>query len=335
MKALVALAAGVVAGVAAEQLAVRQPWRADPYTDEDFGSVRGEPHWIRADDGTHLYAEVHPAPADAPTVVIAHGYCLNQDSWHFQRKDLRGRARLVLWDQRGHGRSERGPADHNSLDQLGRDLRSVIEALAPTGPVTLVGHSMGGMTIMALADQFPDLVQERVFGVGFVATSCGKLSADFAGLPPNLARRVEAALNARQPGRVRLGPFIQQARLTDLNLAATKRNAFGPGAPNSLNRFTVDMLNGTSLETVLDFLPTLLAHDKFDALKVFGDIPAFVTCGDADVLTPPSHTRRIASQLPDAQTSIVPGSGHMIQLERSDHITERIQSLAFAADRAA
>ncbi len=335
MKALVAIAAGVVAGVAAEQLAVRQPWRPDPYADEDFGSVRGQPHWVRADDGTHLYAEVHPAPAEAPTVVIAHGYCLNQDSWHFQRKDLRGRARMVLWDQRGHGRSERGPSDHNSLDQLGRDLRSVIDELAPTGPLTLVGHSMGGMTIMALADQFPDLVQERVFGVGFVATSCGQLSADFAGLPPNLARKVEVALNARQPGRVPLASLIQQVRRTDLNLAATKRNAFGPGAPNSLNRFTVDMLNATPMETVLDFLPTLLAHDKFDALKVFGDIPAFVTCGDADVLTPPSHTRRIASQLPDAQTSVVPGSGHMIQLERSEHITERIAHLAFAADREA
>jgi pimeloyl-ACP methyl ester carboxylesterase len=242
---------------------------------------------------------------------------------------------MVLWDQRGHGRSERGPSDHNSLDQLGRDLRSVIDELAPTGPLTLVGHSMGGMTIMALADQFPDLVQERVFGVGFVATSCGQLSADFAGLPPNLARKVEVALNARQPGRVPLASLIQQVRRTDLNLAATKRNAFGPGAPNSLNRFTVDMLNATPMETVLDFLPTLLAHDKFDALKVFGDIPAFVTCGDADVLTPPSHTRRIASQLPDAQTSVVPGSGHMIQLERSEHITERIAHLAFAADREA
>ncbi len=335
MRGLAALAAGVVAGIAAEHLVMRKPWRADPFLHEEFGSVRGEPHWVRADDGAHLYAEVHPAGPSAPTIVIAHGYCLNQDSWHFQRKQLRGRARLVLWDQRGHGRSERGPADHNSLDQLGRDLKSVIEALAPTGPLTLVGHSMGGMTIMALADRFPDLVHERVAGVGFVATSCGHLSADFLGLPPTLAKRAEAGLNARQPGRVPLDSLIRQIRRTDLNLVATRRNAIGPDAPNSLGQFTVDMLNGTSMETVLDFLPTLLAHDKFDALKVFGAIPAFVTCGDADVLTPPSHTRRIASQLPDAETTVVTGGGHMLQLEQPDYVTERIVRLAFAADRAA
>jgi len=329
MKALVALAVGLAAGVAAEQLVVRKPWRADPTRNEPFGTVRGEPHWLRSDDGTELYVEVHPAPASAPTVVMGHGYCLNQDSWHFQRKALRGTVRMVLWDQRGHGRSQRGPAANNTVDQLGRDLHAVLMAHT-RGPVTLVGHSMGGMTIMAMADQFPETVAQRVDAVGLVATSCGNLSADFLGVRAGAARRLEAAIAGRQPGRIPMGSLIQAVRRTDLNTAATRRASFGSQAPLSLNRFTLDMLNGTSLETALGFLPTLLAHDKYDALKALAELPALVTCGQVDVLTPPSHTMRIAEQLPDATVSILADTGHMIQLERPTQITRGIADLAFA-----
>lgn len=329
MKALVALAAGLVAGVAAEQLAVRKPWRDDPTKDEPFGSVRGEPHWLRADDGTELYVEVHPADhPGAPTIVMGHGYCLNQDSWHFQRKALRGEANLVLWDQRGHGRSERGPAQNNTIDQLGRDLQWVINGFTD-GPVTVVGHSMGGMTIMALAAQFPETIAERFAGVGFVATSSGQLSGDFLGLPAPIAGLAQDAIAGASPGRVRTGPWVQRVRYTDLNFAVTKHVSFGPGAPNSLNQFTVQMLNGTSMDTAVDFLPTLLAHDKSEALKRFHGVPALVVCGDVDVLTPPSHSRRIVQALPDAALSVLPGTGHMIQLERAEQITEGIRRLAF------
>lgn len=328
MKSWLAVAAGLAAGAAVERLVVRKPWREDPYRYEGFGAQRGEARWVRADEGTHLYAEVHPAAPDAPTIVIAHGYCLTQDSWHFQRKALRGRARLVLWDQRGHGSSERGPSQNNTIDQLGRDMHSVIEALTD-GPLTVVGHSMGGMTVMALADQFPELVQSRVTGVGLVATSSGDLSMDFARLPAPLRSRLEAGISAHQPGRVPLASLIEQVRRTDLNYALTRRGSFGSQAPVSLNDFMIKMVNGTTMETVLDFLPTLMAHDKTDALKVLQDVPAFITCGELDVLTPPSHSHHIAGALPDARTTILPETGHMIQLERPEHVTREIERIAF------
>jgi pimeloyl-ACP methyl ester carboxylesterase len=47
--------------------------------------------------------------------VLCHGYALNLDSWHFQRRDLDDVGRLVLYDQRGHGRSTRGSADHATI----------------------------------------------------------------------------------------------------------------------------------------------------------------------------------------------------------------------------
>lgn len=329
MKGQVALAAGVAAGVAVEQLAVRQPWREDPFKREQFGSVRGEPHWLRADDGTELYVEVHPCDdPGAPTIVFAHGYCLTQDSWHFQRQALRGRARLVLWDQRGHGRSQRGPAEHSTIAQLGRDMRSVLDALTD-GPVTVVGHSMGGMTVMSLAVQFPELFGDRVRAAGLVATSAGNLSVDFMGLPPEFAQRAsEAAMGIRADGALS-GPAFQRLRTTDLGFMLIKRGSFGPGAPNSLNRFMLRMVNGTSVETMVDFLPTLMEHDLHEGLKGMDDMPVYVVCGTNDVLTPVAHTRTLQQLLPNARTEILSRTGHMIQLERNEEVTDGIVRLAF------
>ena len=325
---IIALAAGLLAGVAAEQLVVRRPWQPDPYEQENFGQVRGEPHWLRASDGTELYVEVHPCDdPDAPTIVFAHGYCLNQDSWHFQRKAFLGKARMVLWDQRNHGRSERGPLANSTIEQLGRDLQYVLDGFTK-GPVVLVGHSMGGMTVMSLAAQFPETF-ERVRGVALVATSAGELSANFVGLSPATTERAQAALAAGfRPHRLVLGS-VQRARYTDLNFALTKRGSFGPGAPNSLTLFTLAMLNATPMETVVDFLPTLLSHNLYESLKVLDDVPVWIIVGDDDVLTPVKHTTKLMDLLPHAKHVILPDTGHMIQLERNEEVTEGIRRLAF------
>lgn len=324
---IIALAAGLLAGAAAEQIAVRRPWREDPYREEDFGQVRGEPHWLRASDGTELYVEVHPCDEpDAPTIVFAHGYCLNQDSWHFQRKAFLGKARMVLWDQRNHGRSERGPLENSTIEQLGRDLQYVLDAYAQ-GPVVLVGHSMGGMTIMSLAAQFPDTF-ERVRGVALVATSAGELSAKYLTRSPVLAERLQAVV-AGSKGDGFLFSQIQRARYTDLNFALTKRGSFGSNAPNSLTLFTLAMLNATPMETVVDFLPTLLAHNLYDGLKVLDDVPVWIIVGEDDLLTPVKHTTKLMELLPHAKHVILDDTGHMIQLERNEEVTEGIRRLAF------
>ena len=100
-----------------------------------------------------------------------HGYTLSMASWTFQRRTLaaelatanghRPDARLVFYDQRGHGASGRGHSENSTIEQLARDLAAVLESRVPRGPVVLVGHSMGGMTIMALAAAAPGAVRLR------------------------------------------------------------------------------------------------------------------------------------------------------------------------------
>ena len=111
--------------------------------DEPLGTLRGHELIVLASDGVPLHVEID-GPDTAPvTIIFCHGYTLNQDCWHFQRRDLAD-YRLVFWDQRDHGRSGRAEPDGATIDQLGADLKAVIDATVP-GPATvvLVGHSMG------------------------------------------------------------------------------------------------------------------------------------------------------------------------------------------------
>src|SRR4051795_2839628 len=122
-----------------------------------FGSLHSPPMTIVADDGVPLHVEVDELdpglrqPASPLTVVFCHGYALNLDSWHFQRAAYRGLVRSVYYDQRSHGRSGRSSEGRATIDQLGHDLLTVLDHVVPDGPVVLVGHSMGGMSIVALA----------------------------------------------------------------------------------------------------------------------------------------------------------------------------------------
>ena len=146
-----------------------------------------------------------------------------------------------------------------TIDQLGRDLASVIEATAPTGPLVLIGHSMGGMTIMALADQHPELFDDRVIGVALVATSPGKLAEVGLGVPGAAGRALfkvaPRALNAlnRRPEVVTRGLSLG----ADLQFVLTKRYSFATDVPPSFTRFVAKMHAGTALDVIAQLMPGL------------------------------------------------------------------------------
>src|SRR3954466_11908950 len=130
---------------------------------------------VRTDDGVDLHVEVDENPGSPLTVVLAHGFTARLAEWELQREALRPRARLVLFDQRGHGRSGWTKLTKATIDRTGRDLGEVLDATTPEGPVVLAGHSMGGMSILALPRQRPELFGDRVVGVFLLATSAGGL----------------------------------------------------------------------------------------------------------------------------------------------------------------
>jgi pimeloyl-ACP methyl ester carboxylesterase len=326
-------AIGVGAAVAARRYAVgRERLRPDPDRDEPFGELRGRPQTVVATDGVPLHVEVN-GPDDASlTVIFSHGYCMTQDSWHYQRRDLADEAdvRMVFWDQRSHGRSGRSDLDHATIDQCGDDLLAVIEATtAPGRPVVLVGHSMGGMTIMALADRHPELFGDRVVGVALVNTSSGGLAELTLGLPEVFGKVFRAAVPGVVRGIGKGGKLIDRGRRigTDVAFIITRRMAFADrGVSPSIVDFLERMIGSTPIEVIAEFYPTLAAHDKLAALDVLRKVPAVIVVGDQDRLTPLAHGRAIAAALPEAELVEVSG-GHVVMLEHPQVVTEAIAGL--------
>ncbi|MGP4091407.1 alpha/beta fold hydrolase [Streptomyces sp. KR55] len=350
------IAAGAAAGVAIERMTVGRGIRKKARLALDsagpYGALRGMPGRAYAEDGTELYYEVDEAETEAGvaprrrrlfgrkapapvTVVFSHGYCLSQDSWHFQRAALRSVVRTVHWDQRSHGRSGRGAAQVRdgvpvSIDQLGSDLKAVLDAAVPEGPIVLVGHSMGGMTVMALADRYPELIRERVVAVALVGTSSGRLGEVNFGLPVAGVNAVRRVL----PGVLRaLG---QQAELVEKGRRATadlfagiiKRYSFASrDVDPAVARFAERMIEGTPIDVVAEFYPAFTDHDKTEALALFQDMPVLVLAGVKDLVTPSEHSEAIADLLPEAELVLVPDAGHLVMLEHPEVVTDRLADL--------
>ncbi len=326
-------ALGVGAVVAARRYAVgRDRLRPDPDRGEPFGRLRGRPQTVVATDGVPLHVEID-GPRDAPlTIVFSHGYCVTQDSWHFQRRDLAASdVRMVFWDQRSHGRSGRSDHAHATIDQCGDDLRAVIEATTEPGhPLLLVGHSMGGMTIMALADRHPELFGDRIVGVALVNTSSGGLADLTLGLPQSLGKVVRVAVPGVVRGMSKGGRIIDRGRRigADVAFVITRRIAFADRTVSpSVVEFLERMIGDTPADVIAEFYPTLAAHDKLAALSVLRALPVVVVVGDADRLTPPAHGRAIAAALPDAELVEVAEGGHVVMLEHPEVVTGAIAGL--------
>ncbi|GAA4348372.1 alpha/beta fold hydrolase [Angustibacter luteus] len=355
-KAVLGIGAGLAAaGVGAALGLAAERWTAGRVAGtgegEAYGSLRGSPTRVTADDGTQLHVEVDEldvdgalpsgdagsdAPASEVTVVFSHGFCLNQDIWHFQRQWLRGRYRMVFWDQRGHGRSGTGPSGHYTVDQCGADLRAVIDAVAPTGPLVLVGHSMGGMTVMALAGEQPDLIRERIVGVALVATSSGGLADVSWGLTGSVSKVAHKVAPVALVGLTRTPRLVDRTRRigSDLEQFVVKRYSYASPVPPELVRFTAAMIAATPIDVVSGFLPGFDLHDKAEALAALDGIEALVLSGEEDLLTPVEHSDAIVRRLPGAEHVLVPDAGHMVMLEHPDVVNLHLGDLLERADRA-
>lgn len=322
-----------VAGIAAQRHAVRRlDLRPDPHAGEIFGSLRGTPTPVIADDGTRLYAEIDNDDRDDLAIIFCHGWTLTQDSWHFQRKALRGLGRLVFWDHRGHGRSAAAARGSYGLPQVAHDLRAVIEqTVAPGTPVILVGHSMGGMTIMRLADEYPELIGPKVVAAALINTSSGGLDEVSLGLPAALAR-INRRLLPRGMRAVGAGAaLLEKVRHLgrDASVLIEDYIAFGPDASPAAVRFAEEMMADTRMEALTDFFLSMITHPEIATCAPLSNLETLIIAAENDALTPVEHSLTIATKCPAARLEVISTAGHMAMLERpslvSDHLGDLIE----------
>ena len=344
-----AVAAAATAGIAVERRVVKAR-RAGSTAADRLGGLRGDVHTVRTDDGVLLHAEVDEiAPYDGtpgsqsgngirrrtrkhapdPTIVFVHGYALNLDCWYFQRQYFRGKHRMVFYDQRSHGKSGRSDKEHATIDQLGQDLLQVLDELVPEGPVVVVGHSMGGMSIMAFAEHHPDVFAERVAGVALISTTAGGLKTHrivSSLIPDAVGAQIGPRLVA---GLARVPELVDRVRRRGSNIGflVADQFAFGDDVPASYVEFVDNMLAATPFEVLAEFFPNFDTLDKFTVLEAFARVPTCIVTGTKDLLTSVGHSRKMASLLPDATLVECAGAGHMVILERKDKVNAALEDL--------
>jgi pimeloyl-ACP methyl ester carboxylesterase len=316
-----ALAAGGVAlGIELERRIVsKRILRTSEANLEEFFAVRSEGPDVITPDGVVLHTEVDEGDASDITLVFVHGYALNLDCWHFQRLHFRGQLRQVLYDLRSHGRSGRSEAELCRIPQLAEDLYQVLQEVVGSARVILIGHSMGGMTIMRLAQTRPELFGSQVRGVALLCTSAGEMAdhSPIRGIPGRMLSRIAepamAVLN-------RIPELVAQGRRagSDLGYVVTRRMAFGSDVPSSYVDFASEMLAEIPLEVVADYYPAFGELDEYQALATIAAVPTVVVGGENDLFTPIEHTARIIELLPKAEAIRVENCGHLGMIEKHD-----------------
>jgi pimeloyl-ACP methyl ester carboxylesterase len=324
------VAAGLATAFAVERTLVRRSVNApgDPHADETFADLPfDEELTVTAADGTHLHVEVvePTAPTTKPTIVFVHGFALDMGTFYFQRKLFteRGDHRLVFYDQPGHGKSSKLKSGNYDIAGLGESLAAVLNATVPDGHIILVGHSMGGMTIMAFAEKYPEWFGSRVTGVVLISTSARIVDRAKLALPTLVARASAPFFPLWGTAAHLGGGAIDKARFASSDLAwlLTRRYGFGDAKPSpSLVSFVEGMNSKTSVETLTKYLNTLYNHNRYPALAALRGVPVLVVVGDKDYLTPLSHSEEIIKRLPEAELVTIENSGHVVMLERSDEV---------------
>jgi pimeloyl-ACP methyl ester carboxylesterase len=308
---------------------------------DQWESLTGDVWSVTADDGVSLHCEVDelpPGSADAgpgrrPTLVFVHGFTCNLHTWYFQRLHFRGRRRMISYDHRSHGRSGRSSRENATVEQLARDLLTVVDSLAPDDQLVLVGHSMGGMAIIALADLHPELFGTRVVGVGLCSTSGGGIEAHkVLGLPGPFGAQVPGraiALAAKAPA------LVDRARRAGSNIGyvAIGAFAFGTPVPGAYVELVDQMIASTSFEVISEFFPSIEAHDKYDALHALASVPTYIFCGTRDRVTPVAHSRTLHSLIGGSTLVEYEHGGHMVPLEFHERFDAALDELCARADR--
>jgi pimeloyl-ACP methyl ester carboxylesterase len=238
--------------------------------------------------------------------------------------------RVVRYDHRGHGRSDPAKPGTATIAQLADDLAEIVAEYVPEGPVVLAGHSLGGMTLMELADRHPDLVRDRVAGVAFVATSCSNMDRLTLGLRGAAGR---VAIRADKRLARMLSRYGKESVPIPAVLArpATKWLAFGKKAGRADVRAMTAQFLRAHPRSIGGFRDSISQHDRRAALATLAGRPGVILVGDRDRITPVHHARVLAEELPGAEFVLFPGAGHELTYERRQGVAARLRLLLDAA----
>ena len=362
--ATAAVAGGLALGFLAERRFLHprlEPAPPDPEAAE-LGSIAGDLRVIEGPDGLPVTVETYgpggrsrtgaaaapsskrsarasgtgAAAADAPQLVLSHGWICTGRAWHEQVRGLADRYRIITYDQPGHGRTPAPASGEYDLDLLGDTLNAVVEQAADPGPIVLVGHSLGGMSLLNAVDRHRESLDERVAGVVLLSTTSRARPERFtfefglhavAQLEEGIRRVVPRLRNSRVSGVTGRA----YGSTSDLSTLIVRAMAVGPEPDPRVVAFVEQMRATSDPDMVLGLAEAVLGADVDAGLaRLHAEVSIVV--GSHDRLTPRSLSERMA-EVSGAELIELAGIGHMAPLEAGDQVNEILERHLRAASR--
>jgi 2-succinyl-6-hydroxy-2,4-cyclohexadiene-1-carboxylate synthase len=254
---------------------------------------------LSAEDGVGLYAESH---GDGIPVILSNGLCTTCENFRPQVEAfVEAGVQLILWDYRGHGRSEspNDPAAY-TFDRVLSDLGRVLDWAAPGRRVVVGGVSFGGLASLHFSHNNP----ERVRGLIPIATGPGFKNPGAGARWSELVERSASLIENEGSSafvKSRAAPSLIGLR-PDLPAAQAAARAIARQDPVGLVHFQ---------RQVAAHVPSII--DELSEI----DCPALVAVGEkddaflraADVMT---------ARLPRVERETIPGAGHMVNIDESE-----------------
>ena len=267
--------------------------------------------FIEAADRTALFVADW---GSGPPVVFTHAWGLRSDQWNYQVPALAAAGlHCVLYDRRGHGRSDRSAAGYD-IDTLADDLAAVIEHF-DLREATLICHSLGSKEGVRYLTRHGDSRIARMVLVAPVTPLLRRSADNPDGVDPALIEANYQAVAADVPKWCAdfeaSGPYFGSS----------------PGGSQGLVDWTTRMIVDTPLHVLLETLKLNADTDTRTELQKI-QLPTLIIHGDQDASAPIGLTgRKTAELIPGAALSVYPGAGH--GLYASDHDALNTDLLAF------
>ncbi|MFF1511283.1 alpha/beta fold hydrolase [Streptomyces sp. NPDC058326] len=244
---------------------------------------------------------------EGPPVVFLHGAAYDARVWRPQLDALADAFTVVAWDEPGAGRSSGIPGSFGLADYA-HCLAGVVESLG-LGPAHIAGLSWGGTLALEFYRRHADLVRTLILADTYAGWK-GSLPAEEVRTRVEGARRMLAAprggFDPTLPGLFAGEPPAAYAPLLDAMAAAVRP------------------------ETLRTQLALMAETDQRDLLPTVS-VPTLLLWGELDVRSPQAVARQFQEAIPDAELVVIPGAGHVSNLERPEEFNRSVRGFCLAA----
>lgn len=299
-----------------------------PSVDEPKPDRTGEIHQITRPDGSELRVECY-GPADAPPLLLTHGWGCDSTEWFYQKRSLAERFRLIIWDEPGLGLSKKPDNNDYRLEKLAADLEAVLN-FAGDRPAVLVGHSIGGMIILTFCKLFPGSLGSRVAGLVLAHTTykdpvrTTKMAAFYTAIEKPIIIPLLYVTIALWP------LFYLMNWLSYFNGSAhrsmRKQSFAGTETQGQLDYFAAQMPRWRT-DVLARGMLGMIHYDATATLPTI-PVPTLVVVGDQDITTLPEAGRYMSESIPDAQLTTLSPAKHLGLIEHYGRFNAQLAQFA-------